>query len=145
MGEANQLIGWSNDSSGTVTAPAEIMLLNGTGPGTPLLRLSIDPAAPALTALATGGALHYFRFADATLRPLPADPPALPFARGDAYIAVTPGALRLATGPAIARYIHVRDDFNAEGLAQGLLDFLGEQAGPAGVPEDVTVLVIEAR
>jgi hypothetical protein len=98
-----------------------------------------------LTASATGGTLHYFRFADATLRPLPPAPPALPFARGDAYIALSPGALRLADAPAIARFIHLRDYFNADRLARGLLEFLGQQAGLAGFPEDVTVLVVEAR
>ena len=144
-GAANQLIGWSKDSPGTVTVPTEITLLSGTRPGTALLRLSIDPALPSLTASAASGTLQYFRFADAILRPLPPDPHALPLARGDAYIAISPGALRMATGPAIARYIHMRDDFNADRLAQGLLEFLGDQAWPVRIPEDVTVLVVEAR
>jgi hypothetical protein len=143
-GKASHVIGWGDDTPGAITAPAEITLLNGTGPGTPWLRLSIDPALPALTALAADGMLHYFRFADATLRPLPPAPALLRFARGDAYIAVLPGALRLAS-PSIARFVHLRDDFNADRLAQGLLDVLAEQAGPAGLSEAVTVLVVEAR
>jgi len=108
-----------------------------------LLRLAVDPAAT-LTASAAGGSLHYFRLADATLRPLPADA-ALTFARGDAYIAVSPGARRLADSPAIARYLHVHDGFNAERLAEGLLRFLAQESGQADFPEDVTVLVVEAR
>jgi len=113
-------------------------------PQVELARLLIDPAAATITASAASGGLHYFRLADATLRPLPAET-ALTLARGDAYIAVSSGARRLADSPAIARYLHLHDGFNAERLAEGLLRFLAQESGQAEFPEDVTVLVVEAR
>ena len=109
------------------------------------LRLTLDADTLALTAAATPGIWHYFRLADATLKPLPPDPDPIPFAAGDTYIAFTPGARRIADSPAIARFLHLRDDFNAEKLADALLDHLVELAGLAKWPADVTVLVVEAR
>ena len=108
------------------------------------------------------GFFHYFRLADATLIPLPPEheatrhkPGRLPggrpqgsplqFAAGDAYIAVSPGAGRLADSPGIARFLHLRDYFNAEKMAEALLAHLLELAGTDEIPEDVTVLVVEAR
>jgi len=138
-----QLSGWPEGLSGPLAAPVEIRLTDHAQPEIVLLRLAVDPAA-ALTASAAGGSRHYFRLADATLRPLPAEA-ALTFARGDAYIAISPGARRLADSPTIARYLHVHDGFNAERLADGLLRFLAQESGQAEFPEDVTVLVVEAR
>ena len=133
--------GWPADQPGPLAAPTAITLWgNNTSP---LLRLAVDPAAAAVSAVSEG-CLHYFRLADATLRPLPAEA-ALTLARGDAYIAVSPGALRLVDSPAIARYLHVHDGFNAERLAEGVLRFLAEETGQAEFPEDVTVIVVEAR
>jgi len=129
------------DQTSPLAAPAAITLW-GSG-SSPLLRLTVDPAAASLSA-AADGCRHYFRLADATLRPLPVEA-ALSLARGDAYIAVSPGALRLADSPAIARYLHVHDGFNAERLAEGVLRFLAQESGQAEFPEDVTVIVVEAR
>ena len=143
-GSHNRLTGWADDRAGPLTAPAEIALTADDASRAALLHLAIDPAAATLAATAGGGSLHYFRLADATLRPLPAEA-TLPLARGDAYIAVSPGARRLADSPAIARYLHLHDGFNAERLADSLLRFLAQESGQAEFPEDVTVLVVEAR
>ena len=144
------LAGWANDQTGPVLAPAEITLSCGAKPLTHWLRLVIDPASASLTAEASGGSGHYFRLADATLRPLPAWPPDVAFARmtlarGDAYVAVSPGARGLASDVALARFLHMRDHFNAERLAESLLTFLSEESGQRDLAEDATVVVIEAR
>ena len=138
----DQLTGWPVGQTGPLAAPADITLWGGAPLA--LLRLTLDPAAASLSAVAAGGCLHYFRLADATLRPLPPQA-ALALARGDAYIALSPGALRLADSPAIARYLHLYDGFNAERLAEGLLRHLAQESGQAEFPEDVTVIVVEAR
>jgi hypothetical protein len=109
------------------------------------LRLTLDADALTLTATATPGILHYFRLADATLKPLSDQPGPLAFAPGDTYIALTPGVRRIADGPTVARFLHLRDDFNAEKLAGALLEHLVEMAGVDELPEDITALVIEAR
>jgi hypothetical protein len=140
----DRLTGWPEELTGPLSVPAEISLYGTVAPQACLLRLALDPTAATLAASAAGGSLHYFRLAGATLRPLPAEA-VLSFARGDAYIAVSPGALRLTDSPAIARYLHLRDGFNAERLAEGLLRFLAQESGQAEFPEDVTVLVVEAR
>ena len=106
------------------------------------LRVAVDPATATLTATnADGAALHYWRYADATLKPLPATPPPLTLARGDAYIAVARGDPPAANSPTIARFLHLRDYFNAQRLAEALLAHLAEAGGVAGVG----VLVVEAR
>ena len=108
---------------------------------------------------ASFGFLQYFRLADGTLIPLPPEhdsarhklvPDKVPggllkFAAGDAYVAVSPGACRVTDSPAIARFLHLRDYFNAEKLAGALLAHIVEVAGADQLPEDVTVLVVEAR
>ena len=109
------------------------------------LRLTLDADALTLTATATPGILHYFRLADAPLKPLPPRPGPITFAPGDAYIALSPGARRLTDSPAVAGFLHLRDDFNAEKLADALLEHLVEMAGVDELPEDITALVIEAR
>jgi hypothetical protein len=105
----------------------------------------LDPSTLTLTYAASEGGLHYFRLADATLKPLTDHPGPLAFSPGDAYIALSPGARRVADGPTVARFLHMRDDFNAEKLADALLDHLMEMAGVDELPEDITALVIEAR
>jgi hypothetical protein len=115
------------------------------GPERNLLDVWLEPEALTLSCQAADDAWHYFRFADSTLKPLPPRPAALAFSPGDAYIAITPGASKIADSPAIARFLHLRDYFNAEKLAEALLAHLVELAGTDEFPEDVTVLVIEAR
>jgi hypothetical protein len=140
-----RLAGWPAAQTGPVVAPAEIILSCAAEPRACIIRLALDPASATLTATAAGGSLHYFRLADATLRPLPAQALAMSFARGDAYIALSPGARLLAGSPAIARFLHLRDGFNAERLAESVLNFLAQESGQAEFPEDVTALVVEAR
>lgn len=125
----------------------------GTAPGLTLRALqpeahlcaALDVSTLTLTCAATGEVLHYFRLADATLRPLPETPGPLTFSPGDAYIALTPGARRVADSPAIARFLHMRDDFNAEKLADALLDHLVELVGGDVWPESITAVVVEAK
>lgn len=121
-------------------APAQIALAQGPG-GPRLLQVAADPATLTVTATAAPDVLHYWRYADATLKPLPPAPPPLGLARGDAYVAVAPGAVNAADGPAIARFLHLRDNFNAQRLAEALGAHIAELAGDAAV----TVLVVEAR
>jgi hypothetical protein len=121
-------------------APARVTLARG---GEAVLILDLDPAASALAAQASPEVLHYYRCADATLKPLPPAPPPLRLERGDAYVALSPGARALADSPAIARFLHLRDYFNAQRLAEALL---GHLLAPGATPaEDVTVIVVEAR
>lgn len=142
-----------------VDALRRIILRAGEAPGGPVWRVQLNPAALQLDYWAAPGVLHYFRLADATLIPLPPEhPPAkhflisgrdtappLQFAPGDAYLALSPGAARLTDSSTLARFIHLRDRFNAETMAQALLDYLRELTGEEGLPADVTVLVVEAR
>lgn len=128
----------------------------------PLWTVQADRETLSVRYSASPGVLHYFRLADATLIPLPpgrpangfavrsseahsASPSPLRFSAGDAYIALSPGAARITDSPAIARFIHLRDYFNAEKLAVALLAHLLELAGSDQLPEDVSVLVVEAR
>lgn len=125
------------------------------------LRVIVDPARLVLEYSALPGVLHYFRLADATLYPLPPEhEPAhhrlipgrgpalgapLQFSAGDTYIAISSGAARFTDSPTVARFLHLRDYFNAAKLAAALLAHLTELAGGSPLPEDVTVLVVEAR
>ncbi len=113
------------------------------------LTLFIEPAAALVRvhgrAPQHAAPLHYLRLADATVKPLPPDPAPLHLLPGDTYLALTPGALALADSPAIARFIHLRDYFNAEKMAAALLDHLLAQAGAAAPSDDITLLVHEAR
>src|SRR5437773_11802952 len=86
----DQLSGWRDGQSDSLTAPVEISLAADGAAQAGSVRLALDPTAATLAASASGGSQHYFRLADATLHPLPAEA-ALTFARGDAYIAVSPG------------------------------------------------------
>ena len=143
---------WFTDSeSSSITQPTRIALAHHCPSSTILplpstvLTVHLNPTDLTLTCAATPGTPHYFRFADATVKPLPLEPVPLTFAAGDAYIALTPGALHLADSPTIARFIHLRDYFNAEKLALALLKHLIELAPDEALAEDVTVLVIEVR
>jgi hypothetical protein len=138
-----------------VQEPQHITLCGG--PAQTMLALELNPTALTLAYRSVPGVLHYFRLADATLIPLPPEheptrhkpgrPQGAPlqFAAGDAYIAVSPGVARITDSPTVARFLHLRDYFNAEKLADALLTHLLELAGAAEIPEDVTVLVVEAR
>ncbi len=134
------ITGLPADWGAPLGAPAQITLAQG--PGEPrLLQVRADPAAMTVAATAAPDVLHYWRYADALLKPLPPAAPPLGLARGDAYVAVAPGAVNAADGPAIARFVHLRDTFNAQRLAEALGAHIVELAGDAAV----TVLVVEAR
>ncbi|MCS6909615.1 MAG: hypothetical protein NZM11_03480 [Anaerolineales bacterium] len=125
------------------------------------LQLRLDPEGLTLHFVAQPGVLHYFRLTDATLVPLPPahspafhrplprhahwHGPTLTLSAGDAYIALSPGAARIADSPTVARFLHLRDSFNAEKLAEALLAHLLELAGGNPLAEAFTVLVVEAR
>ena len=141
-GDHIEFDGWRDGEAGPVGAQTLIRLSNGR-PREPLLCVALQPALDRLSATAGGGSLHYFRLADATLRPLPMVAE-VSFARGDTYIGLTPAA-GLAEPAAIARFLHMRDDFNAERLAEGVLRFLAQESGQRDFPLDVSVIVVEAR
>lgn len=136
-----------------LTGPARLSL--APHPDAPtVLSVELDPDTLTLAAAALDpAALHYFRLADGTVKPLPPAPPPFTCQAGDAYIAVTPATARLAAaepggaGAAVARFLHLRDYFNAQRLAQALLDHLYEltPGGPAQERDGVGVVVIEAR
>lgn len=129
------------------------------------LRVVLDPFRHTLAHTAEPGVLHFLRLADATLIPLPpAYPPSrhalaperdqsnggpLELAPGDAYIALSSGITRLTDSPALARFLHERDYFNAEKLSAALLSQTAElaaaQGGAGQPPEDVTAIVVEVR
>jgi hypothetical protein len=136
-----------------LTRPARLSL--APDPGTPaVLTVELVPATLTLAAAALDpDTLHYFRLADGSVKPLPPAPLPITCQAGDAYIAITPATARLAAaelggpGPAVARFLHLRDDFNAERLAQALLDHLRDLAPGAAAQAlgGVAVMVIEAR
>lgn len=127
--------------------------------GAEILRVALNLSTLTLNFIAQPGLLHYFRLADATLLPLPPEHaparhklatgqrhlPPLRFSAGDTYIAISPGVAHLADSPALARFLHLRDYFNAEKLCTALLAHMEELAGGQPFPEDITVLVVEAR
>jgi hypothetical protein len=135
--------GWTAGEAAPVEGPAAIVLWNGQ-PAQELVRLQIEPATAELNVRASPEGLHYFRLADATVKPLP-EQAVLTLARGDAYIALTPEARRLSGSVSIARFLHLRDYFNAERLAESVLDFIAEGAAPGERSETLGVIVIEAR
>lgn len=147
----------ANAQPETLTITPELITLVRNG--SEVLRLALDVSALTLDFTAQMGVLHYFRLADATLLPLPPEHPPtrhklapgrrhvppLHFSAGDTYIAVSPGVAHLADSPALARFLHLRDYFNAEKLCAALLTHLEELAGGQPLPENLTVLVVEAR
>lgn len=110
-----------------------------------VLTVEVDPSALVLTAAAAPTALHYFRLADGTVKPLPPSPGSLAFSAGDAYLAVAGAASPLSSlSTALARFLHLRDYFNADKLAAAVLDHLVELS-EGGSAEGAGVLVIELR
>jgi hypothetical protein len=147
---------WTSDGPlSPITQPTRLALayncpspfVSRSGPSSPEASLTVylNPTDLTLTCAATPETPHYFRLADATVKPLPPNPEPFSLTAGDAYIALTPGARQLADSPTIARFIHLRDYFNAEKLASALLTHLSELAPRETLDEDLTVLVIEAR
>ena len=102
---------------GPIAQPCRIVLARSAAQ--PWLTLLIDPETSTLkcTAAEHDPPWHYFRFADATVKPLAPGPGSWHFAPGDTYIAVTPGARQIADSPQAARFIHLHDAFNADKLA----------------------------
>lgn len=152
---------------GRALRPDPITGLIPPAPPRPLIDVRLEEAAAVVSPRAGYGVFHYLRQSDATLIPLPPEhaenghklvawklaelgvvagqAARLNLRRGDAYVAVTPGAARLTDGTAIARFVHLRDYFNAERLAQALADEICAGRLPADIPAAFTVLVIEAR
>jgi hypothetical protein len=120
-------------------------LILATPAGVQYLTLDIQPATQTLTAQAGPGVWHYYRWAEATLRPQPPAPPPFTLARGDAYLALSPAAQTITDSATIARFVHLRDYFNAAKLATTLWEHLGDQVAPAPLPMGLDLLVIEAR
>src|SRR5687768_13490191 len=111
---------WFSDSSlSPITQPTWLTLAHNcsssfvlrSGPSSDdgCLTIYLNPTDLTLTCAAIPGTPHYLRWADATVKPLSPNPEPFTLAAGDAYIALTPGALLLADSPAIARFIHLRD------------------------------------
>ncbi len=128
-----------------------------------LVVVDIETDPLCLVPSAVPGVAHFLRLADATLIPLPPEhegirhrlvawqlarvqpggpgtPLQLPLNAGDAYIAVAGSPL---DSPAIARFIHLRDYFNAERLADALSHELRGLTPDPGT--NVTLIVLEAR
>jgi hypothetical protein len=131
----------SQGSEGRLTGPTALAVR--AAPGGPVcLEAALDPAGLTVAASIAAQASHWLRLADASLRPLTAQSGLLTLARGDSYVAlVTSGAeLDPAQRMAAARFIHLRDYFNAEKLASALLDELAAENG-----RGLGVLVVECR
>jgi hypothetical protein len=120
--------------------PGPTLLAVSVSPGGPqCLEITLDPITLTAAANAGEGVAHWLRLADASLKPLAARPALLKLARGDSYVAVISGAGELDLGQrmAAARFIHLRDYFNAEKMAAALLAELAEPR--------LGVLVVECR
>ena len=130
------------------TPPADLPALYGPTPPADASSLTVDLNSTEFTLTIKvhhNTPLQYFRLADGAVKPLPADPPPLNFSPGDTYIALNLVALDLADSPAIARFLHLRDYFNAEKLADALLAHLIELAGLDEPPPDLSLLIVECR
>ncbi len=88
--------------------------------------------------IATPVILHYSRLADGTVQPLSSDPRPLTLAPGDTYIALTSLSI---DSPTLARFLHLRDYFNADKLATALLAHLAE----LNYASPTALLIIECR
>jgi len=96
----------------------------------------------------TEAIIHFLRLADAALKQLGPDPGQVVLAPGDAYVAVISGRQSLSseTTLATARFIHLRDDFNADKLAVDLLKHLLADDNLVSQPHaSLGALVIECR
>jgi hypothetical protein len=96
----------------------------------------------------TDAILHFLRLADAALKHLGPGPCQVLLAPGDAYVAVISGRQSLSSESklATARFIHLRDDFNANKLAVDLLKHLLADDNPLSQPNpSLGALVIECR
>ena len=106
------------------------------------LSIALNPQDFSLRVSGLPETIHYHRYADATLTPLPPTPPPFTLERGDCYLALSAGLLSITDAATIARFVHLRDYFNAEKLVQAIvreIEDMGE------VTHDVTILVIERR
>jgi hypothetical protein len=129
----------SEGQTGPLAGPGTLAVC--ASPGMPLcLEVALDPFALTLAASAPAGVAHWLRLADASLKPLPARPNPLALARGDSYVALISGAGELDPEQrmAAARFVHLRDYFNADKLASALLMELHTENG-------LGVLVVECR
>ncbi len=125
------------------TTPAAV--LAALGPHASLC-LRLHDTALTLEAATQPGLWHYVRLSDATLTPLgPTVAQPISFQRGDAYVALSPGARHLTDSPTVARFVHLRDYFTASTLARAVLAHLEDVTRTDDFPVDVTVLVVETR
>lgn len=152
---------------GRALRPDPVSGLIPPAPPRPLVDVRLETATATISPRAGHGVFHYLRQSDATLIPLPPEhaenghklvawkldelgifagqAARLSLRRGDAYVAVTPGAARLTEGTTIARFVHLRDYFNAERLAQALAEEICAGRLAVDISAAFTVLVIEAR
>ena len=109
-------------------------------PAASVAAVFLEPEPGMVEPAARGGAWHASRWADGTVKPLPPAPGRLVLASGDAYIALLPAESPLPAEAllAAARFTHLHDSFNADDLAQALVEHL------AGLAR-LAVLVVEAR
>ena len=129
----------SQGMEGPPAGPAALKV--DAAPGGPVcLEAALDPAALTVEASTSGGVAHWLRLADASLRPLTAQSALLVLERGDSYVALVTGDASLdpSVRMAAARFIHLRDYFNADKLAVALLLELENGRG-------LGVLVVECR
>ena len=129
----------SQGTAGPLVSPAALVV--SAAPGGPVcLQAALDPAALTAAATVSGGVSHWLRLADASLRPVPDQSGLMVLARGDSYVALVSSAPEPdpAQRMAAARFIHLRDYFNADKLASALLEELAAENG-------LGVLVVECR
>ena len=133
----------SQGQAGPAAGPTVLAVRASPG-GRLCLEAALNPEALTAAVSALGGVAHWLRLADASLRILPAQTGPLVLARGDSYVALIRGAAEPdpAQTMAAARFIHLRDYFNADKLAAALL--LELEDGNAGAP-GLGVLVVECR
>lgn len=125
------------------TTSADVLAVLGPAAS---LCLCLNETALTLEAAAQPELWHYFRLCDATLTPLgPSLSQPLRLQRGDAYVALSPGARHLTDSPTLARFIHLRDYFTASSLARAILTHIEDTTRTHDFPVDVTALVVEAR
>ena len=128
---------------GALAGPTRVVVSARPG-GPEALTADLAPATVTIEPTAGDSARHWLRLADGTVRPLAKAPGPLALEPGDSYVAVVTG---VAPDPALsiaaARFIHLRDYFNADKLAGALLAELAGQEGEAA--SGMGVLVVECR